>query len=177
MVGPEAYYHIRNIEAGYLLLDEEPIDSENFDRIHTEEAVKQRGEVFTPTPLVNEMLDKLNEYSPEVFKDKTKTFLDDSCGNGQFLAVVLERKMANGIEHIDALRTIYGVDIDQNNVDECRRRLALGSDNPELLEVLEHNIICADALDPFHIAWKNIGYMWNENKKWKVITDFFDGID
>jgi type I restriction-modification system DNA methylase subunit len=48
--------------------------------------VKATGEVFTPTSLVQEILDKLpNSY----FTDKTKTVLDPSCGDGQFLGEVL----------------------------------------------------------------------------------------
>jgi len=143
-----------------------------YEKEHTKEAIDQRGEVFTPTPLVNEMLDKLEETAPETFKDKTKTFLDNSCGNGQFLAAVLERKLANGIELIDALRTIYGVDIDNNNVLECRRRLSMDIDAPEILQILEHNIICADALDSKHPGWKTVGYMWDENIKHLGIGDF-----
>ena len=57
---------------------------------HTEEAIKQRGEVFTPTHLANEMLDRL---PVETFNDPDKTFLDNSCGNGQFLYNVLIRKV------------------------------------------------------------------------------------
>ena len=127
----------------------------------TNEQVKQLGMVFTPTALVNEMLDKLEETAPETFKDKTKTFLDNSCGQGAFLIAVLERKLANGIELIDALKTIYGVDIDNGNVIECRRLLSMGTDSEEILKVLEHNIICADALDPKHSGWKTVGYMWD----------------
>ena len=59
---------------------------------HTHKAIKGRGEVFTPTSLVDEMLDKLPS---ELFKDKSKTFLDNSCGNGQFLFAVLKRKLQN----------------------------------------------------------------------------------
>jgi hypothetical protein len=40
---------------------------------HTEEAIKQRGEVFTPTKLVKQMLGKLPR---ELFKDHSKTFLE-----------------------------------------------------------------------------------------------------
>jgi type I restriction-modification system DNA methylase subunit len=57
---------------------------------HTEEAIKQRGEVFTPPKLVKQMLRKLPK---SVFIDPTKTFLDNSCGNGQFLFAVMKRKM------------------------------------------------------------------------------------
>ena len=39
--------------------------------------IKQTAEVFTPTPLVQEMLDKLEEENPTLFSDPTKTFLDN----------------------------------------------------------------------------------------------------
>jgi hypothetical protein len=55
--------------------------------------VKQTAEVFTPTPLVQEMLDKLEEQDPTLFSDSTKTFLDNSCGDCQFLSEVVIRKM------------------------------------------------------------------------------------
>ena len=124
---------------------------------HTEEAIKQRGEVFTPTPLVKEMLDKLPR---EVFEDPSKTFLDSSCGNGQFLAEVLKRKMATGISHREALDSIYGVELDSANAEKCRLRLILGRRDPVLKEIVDRNIICADALDPEHPGWKKVGYMW-----------------
>jgi len=41
--------------------------------------VKATGEIFTPTPLVQEILDKI---PVEVFADPFKTFLDPSCGDG-----------------------------------------------------------------------------------------------
>jgi SAM-dependent methyltransferase len=132
-----------------------------YEREHTKEAIKQRGEVFTPLSLVNEMLDKL---PLELFTDKTKTFLDNSCGTGNFLIEVLKRKMSNGATHKEALLTIYGCDIDQKNVDECCERLLMGK-NGELKLIVYNNIICANALDENHPGWKNVGYMWDENKK------------
>src|ERR1035437_2545906 len=143
-------------------LEDYALDSD-YSREHTQEAIKQRGEVFTPTPLVNEMLDKLPK---GLFRDPEKTCLDNSCGNGQFLAVVLERKLASGIEYQQAIKTIYGVDIDQKNVDECKKRLSMGNDNPAVWEILNHNIICADALNKDHKGWHGVGYMWDENSKY-----------
>jgi hypothetical protein len=128
-------------------------------REHTEEAIKQLGEVFTPTPLVNEMLDKLPS---ELFINPKKTFLDNSCGNGQFLAAVLKRKMASGILHSVALRTIYGVELNPENAGECRQRLLMGFTHPELVAIVENNIICADALDPLHKGWKKVGFYWEK---------------
>ena len=129
---------------------------------NTQEAIKQRGEVFTPTKLVNEMLDKL---PPEVFTDKDKTFLDNSCGNGQFLTAVLERKMKNGISHKQSLSTIYGVELDEKNDEECRIRLLNGITSQELQDIVDNNIICADALNQNHQGWSKVGFYWDENDK------------
>ena len=49
---------------------------------------KETAEDFTPEPLVNEMLDKLPQ---EVWSDQSKTFLDNSAGNGNFLVAILQR--------------------------------------------------------------------------------------
>ena len=103
--------------------------------------VKATGEVFTPIPLVREMLEQI---PIEQFTDPTKTFLDNSCGDGQFLGEVLIRKMENGSTFEQALSTIYGVDLMQDNVDLCRERLLCGRE--DLRHVVEQNIYQADAL-------------------------------
>lgn len=134
---------------------------------HTEEAIKERGEVFTPTPVVNEMLGKLPY---QVFKTRTKTFLDNSCGNGQFLHAVLKRKMWWMMKegdirafdaHKQALKTIYGVELDPKNAEACRLRLLNGSESKELRAIVNHNIRTADALDPEHDGWKDVGFYWS----------------
>jgi len=103
--------------------------------------IKATGEVFTPTELVQEILDKIPN---EVFTDPSKTYLDPSCGDGQFLGEVLIRKVENGIDFEQALSTIYGVDLMQDNVDLCRERLLCGQE--QLRPIVEQNIVCADAL-------------------------------
>ena len=109
--------------------------------------IKQTAEVFTPTPLVQEMLDKLEQEDPTLFSDPTKTFLDNSCGDGQFLSEVIIRKIErSGITLKQALSTTYGVDLMEDNVNECRERLAGPNPTPEILEIVNKNIICHDAL-------------------------------
>lgn len=103
--------------------------------------VKATGEVFTPTPLVQQMLDQLPQ---ELFTDTNKTFLDNSCGDGQFLGEVLIRKMENGSTFEQALSTVYGVDLMPDNVNECRKRLLCGRE--DLRHIVERNIVCHDAL-------------------------------
>ena len=105
--------------------------------------VKSTGEVFTPTELVCEMLEQI---PVDQFTDPAKTFLDNSCGDGQFLGEVLIRKMENGSTFDQALSTIYGVDLMQDNVDECRKRLLCGSQDPKHIATVEQNIYQADGL-------------------------------
>jgi len=83
---------------------------------------KTTAEDFTPSSLVNEILDKLNEYGKESW-DEEKTFLDPACGNGNMLIEVLKRKLSLHHDPIKALKSIYGTDIMSDNIRECRLRL------------------------------------------------------
>jgi hypothetical protein len=85
----------------------------------TKDRVKQTAEVFTPPALVDEMLNKL----PKEMWEDGKTFLDNSCGDGNFLVHVLTRKLQKGHDPISALKTIYGTDIMHDNIIGCRLRL------------------------------------------------------
>jgi type I restriction-modification system DNA methylase subunit len=111
--------------------------------------VKATGEVFTPTPLVQKMLDQVDQ---QLFNDHSKTFIDNSCGDGQFLSEILIRKIQNGSTLEQALNTIYGVDLMQDNVDLCRERLLCGQE--QFRHIVEQNIVCADALR-YHYRFDN----------------------
>lgn len=102
--------------------------------------VKQYGEVFTPPELVEEMLDK---FPDEIWDASDKTWLDNSCGNGNFLVAVRDRLLQRGHSLENALSRIYGVDIQQWCVDECRERMDPDNAYPD---IMERNIVCADAL-------------------------------
>jgi len=104
--------------------------------------VKATGEVFTPTELVQEVLNTLPDH---LFKDPTADFLDPACGDGQFLGEILIRKMENGIDFETALSEIYGVDLMPDNVNLCRERLLCGQE--ELRHIVEKNIVCHNGLD------------------------------
>ena len=107
----------------------------------TQARVKATGEVFTPTELVREMLEQI---PIDQWQDPTKTFLDNSCGDGQFLGEVVIRKMEHGSTFEQALSTVYGVDLMQDNVDLCRERLLCG--RTDLAHIVNRNIVCHDAL-------------------------------
>lgn len=73
--------------------------------------------------IVNMMLDNFPESS---YTNMSSKFLDPSCGIGNFLVEVLKRKLSNSTsleKSIKALRSIYGVEIMADNVEECRNRL------------------------------------------------------
>lgn len=83
---------------------------------------KQTAEDFTPAWLVNQMLDKLLRYGPEM-KQQGKTFLDPACGNGNILVEVLALKLRLKHDPLISIQSCYGTDIMQDNIQECRTRL------------------------------------------------------
>ena len=120
--------------------------------------VKQTAEVFTPTHIVQKIIDSVEEKKPTLFSDPEETFLDNSCGDGQFLSEVVIRKMErSGCSLIQALRTTYGVEFMEDNVIECRSRLAGPNPTPEILEIVRCNIVHHNALT-YH-------YMFGGEKK------------
>lgn len=102
---------------------------------------KSVGEVFTPTSLVNIMLDHVEHYHPDAFRE-SYTFIDSMCGDGQFLSEILNRKISNGIPIHNAINSIYGIDIVQDNVTECRRRLQQYSNDRD---TIENHVICENS--------------------------------
>jgi type I restriction-modification system DNA methylase subunit len=110
----------------------------------TQDRIDKMGEVFTPVALVNQMLDRL---PADLWTDPTKTFLDNSCGDGNFLVEVLRHKIAAGSTPTQALETTYGVELMPDNVRECKRRLLEIAGNTKAHRaVVDRNIACADAL-------------------------------
>lgn len=103
--------------------------------------VKATGEVFTPTVVAQHMLDTMDQ---TIFNDPKKTVIDNSCGDGQLISEALIRKVENGIDFEQALSTVYGVDLMEDNVELCKERLLCGRE--DLRHIVEKNIVCADAL-------------------------------
>lgn len=131
--------------------------------------VKATGEVFTPESLVQEILNTLDQ---TLFTDPMKTFLEPSCGDGQFLASVLYRKLQNGIDFETALGTIYGVDLMQDNVDLCRERLLCGRE--DLRHIVEQNIVCADGLR-YHYRFDG-SYPYDDKAKAQEFNERFNNL-
>lgn len=126
------------------------------------ERVKQFGEVFTPPSIVSDMLDLLPDFvhsgdTESVGDSLSMTFLEPSCGDGNFLVEIVERKLRCAKTQLDVLIAVssaYGVDIQADNVLESRRRVY-----NTVLECCESkNILLSDEIDEqlCFILYKNI---------------------
>ena len=113
--------------------------------------IKATAEIFTPTDLVIDMLQKtdLDCFFPG------KTVLDPACGDGQFLCAIKWIKIIiHKMTEFDALHDIYGVDIMRDNVDLCKKRLDGGT------------ILMGDSLCP---EKKFIEQTEEENKQMRIL--------
>ncbi|MFR1688020.1 MAG: SAM-dependent DNA methyltransferase [Massilimicrobiota timonensis] len=138
-------------------------------QVKSKQRVSEHGEVFTNEREVKAMLDLVKDETERI----ESRFLEPACGNGNFLAEILKRKLAvvdrlyikNAFEwekySVLAISSSYGVDILEDNVNECRERLfniwkeaykkatKHESDNDlkeTIKHILRHNILCGDAL-------------------------------
>ncbi len=91
--------------------------------IKSKQRVSDFGEVFTPTHIVKDMCDLV---PAEMWVSIDITFLEPACGTGNFLVEILERKFKlcqSWEDGLRALKSVYGIDIQMDNVIEARQRL------------------------------------------------------
>ncbi len=99
--------------------------------VKSKQRVADHGEVFTPSWMVEAMLDLVKDESERI----DSRFLEPACGSGNFLVQVLKRKLI-AVERkfgksdfekrhfaLFGLMCIYGVELLQDNIDECRANL------------------------------------------------------
>ncbi len=101
------------------------------DLIKSKQRVADHGEVFTPPWLVEKMLDLVKAETERI----DSRFLEPACGSGNFLIPVLKRKLAAVDKRYKSseferqhhallgLMCIYGVELLQDNAEECRNNL------------------------------------------------------
>lgn len=106
-------------------------------QIKSKARVADHGEVFTATREVDAMLDLVKQETERV----DSRFLEPACGDGNFVAEILRRKLVAAKKRaipprkkkplplefekqsVIAVASIYGVDLMMDNVNACRRRL------------------------------------------------------
>jgi type I restriction-modification system DNA methylase subunit len=121
------------------------------------------GEVFTPKLLVKQIIDA---YAPEVILNASCTVLEPAVGDGRFLTYILHQRLlkSQDIKHIiQSLSTLYGIDIQKENVLKTREELikTVLTIAPKTLEVqaiseiihhiVNHNIIHGCAITKRYI--------------------------
>lgn len=139
--------------------------SETERLVKSKQRVADHGEVFTPSWMVEDMLNLVQEESERI----DSRVLEPACGSGNFLVPVLTRKLLTvAAKHgksdfekrhyaLFALMCTYGIELLPDNAEECRDNLAtllnafLGiEDDDEWARasraVLAVNIVQGDAL-------------------------------
>jgi len=138
-------------------------------QIKSKERVAAHGEVFTSQREVNAMLDLVKQEAERV----DSRFLEPACGDGNFLAEILRRKLTEVRRKyrkspfdyeknaVLAISSIYGVDLMIDNVLACRERLfgiwdkeykavCKKETNDQTRDavrfILSRNIVCGNAL-------------------------------
>lgn len=134
------------------------------NQIKSKKRVADFGEVYTAKKQVNDMLDLIPD---DISFDAT--YLEPACGNGNFLVAIMKRKLYKVFSlnvdttHniIKAVSSVYGVDIQADNVEESRNRLKgmiletcdrfnRAEINFNVLKaidkILERNIVCGNTL-------------------------------
>lgn len=138
-------------------------------QIKSKQRVQERGEVFTNEREVKAMCDLVKDETERI----ESRFLEPACGDGNFLAEIVTRKLAvvskrYGKSETDwekysvlAMSSVYGVDIMPDNAQECRARLfkiwekaykrkckaILSEDCQNAVRfILSRNVLCGDAL-------------------------------
>jgi hypothetical protein len=96
--------------------------------VKSKQRVADHGEVFTPTWMVEAMLDLVKGETERI----DSRFLEPACGSGNFIVQILKRKLAavelkfgkNEFERrhyaLLALMCIYGIELLPDNITECR---------------------------------------------------------
>lgn len=119
-------------------------------KLSKEERIRKYGEVFTPPDIVAHMCDMLEDESPGAFAPD-KTFLEPTCGDGAFVVEILRRKFDNcktRSELTTAISSVYGLEIQADNVAECIRRVTalcqqyFKPTRAELQIINDHYIMC-----------------------------------
>lgn len=151
--------------------------------VKSKQRVADHGEVFTPSWMVEDMLDLVKNETDRI----DSRFLEPACGSGNFLIPVLRRKLVavqarygkNEFEKrhhaLLGLMCVYGIELLPDNAAECRANLLelfasyvrVGSSDPwyrAAEKVLAANIVQGDALtmtavDGSPIVFPEWGYL------------------
>ena len=125
--------------------------NDSMSLVKSKQRVADHGEVFTPTWMVEAMLDLVKGETERI----DSRFLEPACGSGNFLVKVLRRKLAAvelkyGKSDFEkrhyallGLMCIYGIELLPDNIAECRANL---------LEILADYLVLDASQDLYQAA-------------------------
>lgn len=109
---------------------------------------KPTAEFFTPYEIVKKMSDKISD---EDWSNPNKTFCEPCFGNGQFVIYIIWNRLQHGIDWKTTLETLYGVELMNDNVHECKERildlldkLQIEYNKEEAKKIMDKNLVCHD---------------------------------
>lgn len=124
--------------------------------IKSKDRVKQHAEVYTPAWCVRDMLQMVEDIDPTAFSDLDKTFLEPTCGNGNFVVQIYERKLKHAKTPADferIVKSIYAIDLLPGNVEECIQRvekILAAAGAPDMDRLIRLQIQQGNTLTGFH---------------------------
>lgn len=129
-------------------------------RVARRKTGKNTNEFFTPYSIVKRMGDKIPDSD---WADPTKTFLESSFGNGQFVVYIVWNRIQHGVNWETALKTLYGVELMADNVIETHDRvidllikLGIEFDERTARKIMKKNLVCSDFFKWDFEHWKPI---------------------
>lgn len=158
-------------------------------------AEKENGRVYTPTFIVDNILDLCSYYGKGILK---KHVIDNSCGDGAFLCQIVKRYCEAAIAEqmslqdilLDLEKFIHGIEIDNFEINKCIENVNSIAASFGICDV-NWDIICGDALNihkydakmdfvfgnPPYVRIHNLGNSFDEIRKFQFaqsgMTDLF----
>lgn len=119
--------------------------------VNRQHRIKQSQEIFTPIKACLYLVEYSQKFSNNMLHERVA---DTTCGDGEWLGVVLMKRLEAGVELKTALLTLLGCDLEKDNIEMAKKRLTCGSTDKEILDIISKNIVVANALH-FHYRWDN----------------------
>ena len=130
---------------------EQILDLSNYateTRVNRRKTGVNTNEFFTPYSIIMKMCDKISE---EDWADPEKTFCEPCFGNGQFILAIIYKRLIAGVDLMTTLKTLFGVELMEDNVQETKDRILDMLDKMEIeyhrssvMRILNKNLVCSD---------------------------------
>jgi len=133
---------------------------------------RELGSFYTPMPLVKKMIEKIepDENSNRFWIEKEqrfKTVLDPTAGSGNIIIQILDDKVTEHNDPLQALSTTFGIEIDETTIAILKERIndwAIQHKIPNAEKIIDINFHLGDAL-------KDYCYEFNETYKYPLTEE------